>query len=74
MFSKGKGGEIWGVLITSNPSFLIPLKWRDLKREYSIEMFDQVNYQIYLYHINKIINYENANYSPSFYLILKTSK
>ena len=37
-------------------------------------MLDQVNYHIYLYHINKIINYENANYSPSFYLILKTSK
>ena len=30
-----------------------------------------MNYQIYLYYINKIINYEKTNYSP--YLILKTS-
>ena len=27
-------------------------------------MLDQMNYQIYPYHINKITNYENANYSP----------
>ena len=26
-------------------------------------MFDQMNYQIYLYYINKIINYEKVNYS-----------
>ena len=36
-------------------------------------MFDQMNYQIYPYHINKITN-ENTNYSPPPYLILKTSK
>ena len=36
-------------------------------------MLDQMNYQIYPYHINKIIN-ENTNYSPPPYLILKTSK
>ena len=35
-------------------------------------MIDQINYQIYPYHINKITN-EKTNYSPS-YLILKTSK
>ena len=35
----------------------------------------QMNYKIYLYHINKITNYENANYTPSpLYLILKISK
>ena len=28
----------------------------------------------YPYHINKITNYENANYSPPSYLILETSK
>ena len=27
-------------------------------------MFDQMNYQIYPYHINKTTNYEKANYSP----------
>ena len=37
-------------------------------------MLDQMNYLIYPYHINKIINYENANYSTSPYLLLKTSK
>ena len=35
-------------------------------------MFDQINYQNYIYHINKITNYEKANYFPP--LILKTSK
>ena len=39
-----------------------------------IEMFDQINYQIYPYHINKIINYEKVNYFPLPFLILKTSK
>ena len=33
-----------------------------------------MNYQIYPYYINKITNYENNNYSPLLYLILKTSK
>ena len=37
-------------------------------------MLDQMNYQIYPYIINKITDYEMANYSPSSYLILKTSK
>ena len=37
-------------------------------------MLDQINYQIYPYRINKIINYEKTNYSPLLYLILKTSK
>ena len=36
-------------------------------------MFDQMKYQIYPYHINKITN-EKTNYSPSPYLILKTFK
>ena len=36
-------------------------------------MLDQMNYQIYPYHINKITNYEKVNYFPSSYLILKTS-
>ena len=27
-------------------------------------MIDQINYQIYLYHINKITKYEEANFSP----------
>ena len=34
-------------------------------------MLDQTNYQIYPYYINKITNYENANYSPPPSLILK---
>ena len=33
-----------------------------------------MNYQIYPYYINKITNYENANYFSLPYLILKTSK
>ena len=33
-----------------------------------------MNYQIYPYHINKIINYKSANYFAPPYLILKTSK
>ena len=37
-------------------------------------MLDQINYQIYPYHINKITNYENTNYLSLPYLILKTSK
>ena len=37
-------------------------------------MFDQMNYQIYPYHINKITIYEKANYSSLPYLILKTFK
>ena len=37
-------------------------------------MLDQMNYQIYLYNINKITNYEKTKYSPPIYLILKTSK
>ena len=37
-------------------------------------MFDQIDYPIYPYHINKITNYEKTNYSPPPYLILKTSK
>ena len=37
-------------------------------------MLDQMNYQIYSYHINKITNYEKANYSSLPYLILKISK
>ena len=37
-------------------------------------MLYQMNYQTYSYHINKITNYENANYFPLPYLILKTSK
>ena len=37
-------------------------------------MFDQINYQIYPYYINKITNYEKTYYSPSPYLILKISK
>ena len=37
-------------------------------------MLDQMNYQIYPYHINKITSYENINYSSPPYLILKTSK
>ena len=36
-------------------------------------MLDLMNYQIYLYYINKITN-EKTNYSPLSYLILKTSK
>ena len=36
-------------------------------------MFDQMKYQIYHYHINKITN-EKTNYSPPPYLILKTFK
>ena len=34
-------------------------------------MLDQMNYQIYPYYINKIINYEKANYFSLPYLILK---
>ena len=37
-------------------------------------MLNQMNYQIYPLHINKITNYEKTNYFPSPYLILKTSK
>ena len=37
-------------------------------------MLDQMNYQIYPYHINKNTNYEKANFSPSPYLILKPFK
>ena len=49
-----------GVLTTYNSSFLIPQNWRDLEGEYSINMLDQMNYQIYPYHINKITNYVKA--------------
>ena len=35
-------------------------------------MLDQMNYQIYPYYINKIINYEKTNNFPLPYLILKT--
>ena len=70
MSFKGGGGEI---LTTSNPSFLILPNLKDLEGEWNIEMLDQMNYQIYPYHSNKITNYEKTNYfSP--YLILKTSK
>ena len=63
-----------GILTTSSPSFLIPPNWRDLEGELSTEMLNQMNYQIYPYHINKITNYEKANYFSPSYLILKTSK
>ena len=33
-----------------------------------------MNYLIYPYHLNKIIIYEKANYSPPPYIILKTFK
>ena len=36
-------------------------------------MLDKMDYQICPYYINKITN-EKTNYSPSPYLILKTSK
>jgi len=62
-----------GVGTTSNPSFLIPPNWRDLKGEWSIKMLNQMNYQIRPYYINKITN-ENINYSLPLYIILKTSK
>ena len=62
------------ILTTSNSSFLISPNWRDLEGEENIEMLDQMNYQIYHYHINKITNYEKVNYSTPPYLILKTSK
>ena len=65
--------EFGGILTTSNLLFLISQNWRDLEGEWSIKMLDQMNYQIYPYHINKITN-EKPNYSPSPYLILKTSK
>ena len=72
MFFKGeRGGGFGEVLTTSNPSFLILPNLRDLEGEQNIEILDQINYQIYSYHINKIKNYENANYSPPPYLILK---
>ena len=58
-----------GILTTSSPSFLIPPNWRDLEGELSTEMLDQMNYQIYPYHINKITNFEKTNYSPPPYLI-----
>ena len=37
-------------------------------------MLDQMNYQIYPYHINKITNYKKTNYYLPSYLILKTFK
>ena len=36
-------------------------------------MLDQINYQMYPYHINKITNNEKTNYFPLLYLILKKS-
>ena len=76
LFNGGGGRDLEGlgmVLITSNPSFLILPSWRDLEGVQNIEMLDQMNYQIYPYHINKITNYEKTNYSPLPYLILKYS-
>ena len=52
------------VLTTSNPLFLIPQNWRDFEGEQSLEVLNQINYQIYPYYINKITNYEKTNYSP----------
>ena len=72
-FLKKEGEGFGGVWTPSNPSFLIPQNWRDLEGEWSIKMLDQMNYQIYPYHTNKITN-EKTNYSPPLYLILKTSK
>ena len=66
--------EFGRILTTSNLSFLISQNWRDLEGELSTEMLDQMNYQIYPYHINKITNYKKANYFSPSYLILKTSK
>ena len=72
-FLREEGEGFGGVLTTSNPSFSIPPNWSDLKGEQSIEIFDQINYKIYPYHINKITN-KKTNYSLPPYLILKTSK
>ena len=52
------------VLTTSKPLFLIPQNWRDFEGEQSLEVLNQINYQIYPYYINKITNYEKTNYSP----------
>ena len=51
-----------GVLITSNPSFLILQNLRDFKGKQSLEVLNQMNYQIYPYYINKITNYKKNNY------------
>ena len=74
MFLREEGEGFGRVLTTFNSSILILSNWRDLQRENSIKIFDQMNYQIYHYHINKITNYEKTNYSLHPYLILKTSK
>ena len=62
-FLRKKGEGFGGVWITSDPLFLIPKNWRDLEEEWSIKIFDQMNYQIYLYYISKITN-EKTNYFP----------
>ena len=62
-FLRKDGEGFGGVWITSNPLFLIPKNWRDLEEEWSIKIFDQINYQIYIYYISKITN-EKTNYLP----------